>query len=170
MPLKTGAILCPVRIIRSCHRKMSIYCYVCTCYRRYILYKRNTKEIISDRKKKGSTGGLSPSTVDMKRSYFLTRRIHGRHGRRHTRRHPRYHHTHTRRSHRPHRQHRQYRQHRLSRKKGGAIGVTISTKNGIPVGKNALATTYSGKTYLVRNMPNRLLNAETSELLGDDDI
>lgn len=110
----------------------------------------------------------------MKRSFFLSRRLHRhvvpRRFASRTRKHPRYHHTVSR----PHGKYmgshrRKQNKHRKSKKRGGAIGETVDTVEGIPVGKNVVVTDSKGVTRtLVKHDP--LLNTETAEARGDDDV
>jgi hypothetical protein len=59
---------------------------------------------------------------------------------------------------------------RRSRHRGGSIGETTGTIDGIPVSENALMTNSKGMTRSVKNRISPLNDAETSELMGDNDI
>jgi hypothetical protein len=59
---------------------------------------------------------------------------------------------------------------RKSLYKGGGIGETEDTMNGIPVSENAIYTNSKGVTRSVKNRVMPWEDAETSELRGDDDI
>lgn len=54
-------------------------------------------------------------------------------------------------------------------KKGGAIGETVDTVEGIPVGKNVVVTDSRGVTRsLVDHNP--FTEADTAAAVGDDDV
>jgi hypothetical protein len=103
----------------------------------------------------------------MKRS-FLSRRRPTRHRptrRRSTRRHkhPRYHHSLSRRlTHRLPR-----RPHRSLKKRGGAVGETVTTVEGTSVGKNVVITNSKGMSRSLKEYQ-EMLNADTSREIGDD--
>ena len=107
----------------------------------------------------------------MKRSYFLSRRLHHRAPTR----------TRTRsltlkgkskKSLSTRKQHAKGRRRvKGSRRvKGGGVGETVDTMNGIPVSNDAVVTNAKGVTRSVKNREMWWNRAETGELLGDDDI
>lgn len=101
----------------------------------------------------------------MKRSYFLSRRLHRR---------PSIH-RHSTRKLRPVHRRSVYRNKRRQMTKRrfrhrGGIGETTGTIDGIPVSENALITNSKGMTRSVKNRISPLNDAETSEQMGDNDI
>jgi len=118
----------------------------------------------------------------MRRPFFLTRRLSHR-------RHPRYHHSHTRRGARKQRlrQRLTYKKRQVrggsgargggrarggsgARARGGGIGETVGTMNGMPVSKEALVTNSRGVTRSVSEISPIMDVAETDALMGDDDV
>ncbi len=85
----------------------------------------------------------------MRHRRFLTKRAHVR-SYRPTRRHPRYHHSHSRRT-------RGTRRSTIRRRRGG-------------MNKNIVIANSKGKVQFLHNMRDPLLNANTAELPGNDDI
>lgn len=103
----------------------------------------------------------------MKRSYFLSRRLHHRAPARSRTK------TRTRaraRSLALKRKGKRSHSTRKRRVKGGGIGETVNTMDGIPVNENALVTDAKGVTRSVKNREMWWNRAETSELLGNNDI
>ena len=105
----------------------------------------------------------------MKRSYFLSRRLHHRAPARSRTK------TRTRAQARARslslkRKGKHSQSTRKRRVKGGGIGETVNTMDGIPVSENALVTNAKGVTRSVKNREMSWNRAETSELLGDNDI
>lgn len=100
----------------------------------------------------------------MKRSYFLSRRLHHRAPTRSRSRvtssQKRKGKGKTKRNHLTHRR----------RVKGGGIGETVDTMNGIPVSANALVTNSKGVTRSVKNREQWWERVETGELPGDNDV
>jgi hypothetical protein len=88
----------------------------------------------------------------MRHRRFLTKRAHIR-SYRPTRRHPRYHHSHSRRSNGA-----RLRRMTVRRRRGGSM------KNNIVVANS------KGKVRFLHDMMDPLLNADTAELPGDNDI
>jgi len=87
----------------------------------------------------------------------VSRRFTRVRSRKHPRKHPRYHHSMTRR---------QTRRIR-NKKRGGAIGETVATVNGIPVGRNVVVTNEKGVTRSLE-AHNPMTNADTAGEFGDD--
>ena len=161
-----------------CPLKQGLYCARCASYGHAMgkcpsimkvqVATKEMKNAYRIGKRKGVQVVFLPPQ-QMKRSFFLSRRLHHRphHRRPRQSRHTR-HTSHTRHTHRKHPRH-PTRRHR-SRSRGGAIGETVNTMNGIPVSENALVTNSKGVTRSVKNRVMPLNDAETSELLGYDDI